>query len=175
MSDNVCMSKRLLSVPGGMWLFSLGKSMPSPSLIWKGTEIAQRPLWWDLMGMMTLQGASSSQGQLGASTQACHTALFGTAPPTPLNLTYLHPQLPCCPALLAALASLGEKSIYFPPLPTAHPRQPDCSLRGGLGCLASWVCSWLNRCTDRDTSVQQQNWPFIFLLWQYCHYCLYWQ
>lgn len=110
--EHVCVNKRLLS--GGMWLFSLGKSMPSPSFIWKGTEIVQRPVWCDLMRMRTLQGASCSEVQLGASTQACHTALFGTAPPIP---PASHTPAPApqhrCPALPAPLAPLGT-NVCFP-------------------------------------------------------------
>lgn len=99
------------------------------------------------------------------------------SPSQPPNPT--HPST-CTPALLlpcsaAPLASLGSKRGWFPPSLTAHQSQPHSPLTGGLGCFASSVCSWLNGCTDRDTSAQQQSWPFIFLLWRYSHFWLYWE
>lgn len=119
--EHECMSKRLLSVPGGMWLFSSGKSMSFPSFIWKGTEIAQRTVWWDLLRMMTLQGASP----LGAVTLLCLEQ-----PLPPARLTHPSTCTPSSPALLAPLASLGnKKALWFPPSPPAHQPQADTTHR----------------------------------------------
>lgn len=65
-------------------------------------------------------------------------------PPRPVPLHCLEQPLPppstshsstCTPvpaALLAPLASLGKKHVWFPPslYPIAQPQQPDCSLQG---------------------------------------------
>lgn len=137
--DHVCVNKRLLSVPGR--LFFLGKSIPFPSFLWKGKEIGQRPVWWDLMRMMPLPGASCSQGQLGASPRpvTLHCLEWPLpSPPAPAPPAPRHPQLSCCPALLAPLASLGKQlGFLLSPLHTScsqtpHLQEALCALPLGL-------------------------------------------
>lgn len=85
--------------------------------------------------MMTLQGASCSQGHLGASTQACHTALFGTAPPTPQPHTpqHLHPQLPCS---AGPFGITGEQMYLVSCFTHCTPARARLHLQEALAALA---------------------------------------
>lgn len=98
--------------------------------------------------------------------QACQHCTVWNGPSHPLQ--HLHPQLPGTLSSPAALLcwplwrhwgnNLVSSSAHCTPTAARLlTYRRHCVL-----CL--WVCSWLNRCTDRDTSVQQQSLPFIFLL-----------
>lgn len=111
--EHVHVRKRALSVPGGMCLFVQENDVPTQSFIWKGTEIITSPLWWDLIGMMTLTGRTRS---FQPHLLHCKACLCETCPShTRAHLTHPLPQLLPCSACCLRQRRWWTNSIWFPP------------------------------------------------------------
>lgn len=142
----------------------LGKSMPSPSFIWKGTEIVQGQLceaiswkWWHSKG----HHVHRCNWELPPRPVTLHCLEQPLPPPQHHIPQHLHPALLPCSA--GPFGTTGEQTFGFLLCPL-HTNCSQTPLTGGLGCFATWVCSWINLCADRDASVQQQSRPFVFAL-----------